>query len=403
MTKLKRKHQRSVDGRLCWLHPHIDSFKAGLDKRKYSPATITEVERLLAVWADWIRASGFDLETLASGFAASAAVFRGGKTARAPQGAAKLFIDHLREKGILPPPERPPLPEEIWPVLAAFRRWMHDVRGVAVSTLDTYQTVLVDFMTSLGADPTAYTACAVRDFVLERAKPHGRGRAQGIAVATRAYLKYLVAIGQCPVGRDRAVPGFANWQLSTIPRFISGEDIDRVLAVCEGEARLRDKAIVLLLARLGLRASDVANLDLSQIDWTHGRLTVDGKSRREDCLPLTQEIGDAVLAYIEHARPRLATPRLFLTQAAPIRPLSRIAVKCIVRRALDRAEIKSVYRGAHVLRHSAATAMLRNGVSLAGIGAVLRHRSPSVTAIYAKADIGLLLEIAQPWVGRLPC
>lgn len=120
-------------------------------------------------------------------------------------------------------------------------------------------------------------------------------------------------------------------------------------------------------------------------------------------MPLTQEIGDTILAYIERARPRIATSRVFLTSTAPIRPVSRITVKCIVNRALDRAGIRSAHRGAHILRHSAATTMLRNGVSLAGIGAVLRHRSPSVTALYAKVDIGLLSEIAQPWGGRLPC
>ena len=234
-------------------------------------------------------------------------------------------------------------------------------------------------------------------------KPHGRGRAQGITVATRAYLKYLVATGQCPVGREQAVPGFANWQLATTPRFLGQADIDRLLAACDGEDRLRDRAVILLLARLGLRASEVANLAFDEIDWVAGRITLAGKARREERLPLTQEIGDAILAYIERARPRIATARAFLTSAAPVRPLSRIAVKCIVRRALDRAGVKSIHRGAHVLRHSAATTMLRNGASLAGVGAVLRHRSPSVTALYAKVDIGLLSEIAQPWGGRLPC
>ena len=120
-------------------------------------------------------------------------------------------------------------------------------------------------------------------------------------------------------------------------------------------------------------------------------------------MPLTQEAGDAIIAYIERTRPRVPEPRLFLTDMAPVVPLSRTAVKCIVRRALDRAGIDSAHRGAHLLRHSAATAMLRHGVSLAGIGAVLRHRSPSVTALYAKVDMALLSEIAQPWGGRLPC
>ncbi len=139
------------------------------------------------------------------------------------------------------------------------------------------------------------------------------------------------------------------------------------------------------------------------IDWRDGLLTVAGKSRREERLPLTQEVGDAILAYVERARPRVAAPLVFLTDLAPTASLSRVAVKCIVRRALDRASVESPHRGAHVLRHSAATSMLRRGVSLAGVGAVLRHRSPATTALYAKVDIALLSEIAQPWGGRLPC
>nr|WP_152714223.1 tyrosine-type recombinase/integrase [Microvirga tunisiensis] len=384
------------------MQPHVDHFKDWLAEQDYSPATITEVVRLLALWGDWVRAAGFEIETLDAGFAASASVFRGGKTARAPQGAAALFIAYLRETNVLPPVQPPSL-EETWPTLAAFRRWMREQRGIKDSTLDTYQTILVDLLAWLGTDPTAYTAAAIRGFVLARAKPHGRGRAQGIAVATRAYLRYLVAIGQCPVGREHAVPSFASWQLATTPRFLEQTDLDRLLAACDGEHRLRDRAVILLLARLGLRASEVANLTFDQIDWVTGRITVAGKVRREERLPLTQEIGDAILAYIERARPRIATTRVFLTDTAPVRPLSRIAVKCIVHRALDRAEIKSPHRGAHVLRHSAATAMLRHGATLAGVGAVLRHRSPSVTALYAKVDIGLLSQIAQPWGGRLPC
>ena len=280
---------------------------------------------------------------------------------------------------------------------------MHEQRGLAMSTLDLHQGVLVDLLEKLGDNPAAYTAAAVRDFVLERARPHGRGRAQCIAVATRAFLRFLIATGQCPIGRDHAVPAFANWQLASTPRFLPAADLARVVVACDGDDRLRDRAIVLLLARLGLRASEVAQLSFAQIDWAAARLVIAGKARREERLPLTQEVGDALLAYIERARPRLATGRIFLSDAAPVRPLSRVAVKCIVRRALDRAGVESPHRGAHVLRHSAATAMLGAGVSLAGVGAVLRHRSPSMTAHYAKVDIALLCEIAQPWGGRSPC
>jgi integrase/recombinase XerD len=403
MVMATRKKPQSVDDRLRWLTLHVDGFKTWLHRQGYREGTITELVRLLACWAEWIRNAGFDLDTIGAGLDASAAVFEGGKTARAPHGAAALFVSYLREQAVVPTPERSPSMEETWPVLLAFRSWMHDQRGIAGSTLDTYQSTLVDLLAMLGDNPSTYTARAVRAFVLDRAKPHGRGRAQGIAVATRAFLRFLIATGQCSAGLDRAVPDFANWQSASTPRYLDADGIARVIDACDGEDRLRDRAIILLLARLGMRANEVANLMLAQIDWTNGRLTIFGKSRREERLPLTQEIGDAIIAYIEHARPHVPTPRLFITDIAPVAPLTRIAVKCIVRRALGRAGIDSSHRGAHVLRHSAATAMLRHGVSLAGVGAVLRHRSPSVTALYAKVDIALLSEIAQPWGGRLPC
>jgi integrase/recombinase XerD len=403
MAKYKCKKPQSVADRLRWLTPHVEGFTTQLGQSGYSAATITELTRLLACWAEWMRNAGFDIGSIETGFAASAKVFRGGRTARAPQGAAALFVAYLRHRGVLSPAARPARPEEVWPILAAFRSWMHEQRGVADSTLDTHQSTLTDLLTVLGDDPTAYTAAAIRGFVLDRASPHGRGRAQSIAVATRAFLRYLVAHGRLPAGREHAVPSFASWQLATTPRFLSDLDIARVLAACDGEDRLRDRAVVLLLARLGLRASEVAHLSFEQIDWTDGWLTIAGKVRREERLPLTQEVGDAIIAYIERARPRVATTRVFLTDIAPVVPLSRIAVKCIVRRALNRAGVDSPHRGAHVLRHSAATAMLRHGVSLAGVGAVLRHRSPSITALYAKVDIILLSEIALPWAGRLPC
>jgi len=152
-----------------------------------------------------------------------------------------------------------------------------------------------------------------------------------------------------------------------------------------------------------LRAGEVANLEITDIDWRNGRFAVRGKSRRAEWLPLTQEVGDAIVTYLERARPRLRTARLFVSESAPLRPLTRITVKCIVKRTLARAGIESAHKGAHVLRHSAATAMLRNGVSLPGVCAVLRHTSPQMTMHYAKVDFTLLSEIAQPWAGRLPC
>lgn len=245
---------------------------------------------------------------------------------------------------------------------------------------------------------------AIRQFVRRRAKRFCASRAKIIGVATRAFLRFLIARGQCPVGRDQAVPCFANWQLASIARYLPAEDIERVIAACGGECRARDRAVVLLLGRLGMRASEVANLKITDIDWRNGRLMIRStKSMRAEWLPLTQEVGDAIIAYLKYARPRRRSQYLFLTEVSPIRPITRITVKCIVRRAILRAGVESPNNGAHVLRHSAATAMLRHGVSLDGVRAVLRHTSTQMTMHYAKVDIGLLGEIAQPWPGRVPC
>jgi site-specific recombinase XerD len=155
--------------------------------------------------------------------------------------------------------------------------------------------------------------------------------------------------------------------------------------------------VILLLARLGLRASEVAGLALADIDWGNGQIAVCGKGRRQEWLPLPQEVGAAILLYLRESRPRLPVPAVFTTVVAPFRPLTRASVTHIVRSALSRAGVKAPINGAHVLRHSAATAMLRQGASLASVGAVLRHRSPRTTAHYAKVDFGLLVEMAQPW------
>jgi site-specific recombinase XerD len=239
--------------------------------------------------------------------------------------------------------------------------------------------------------------------MLGRAGAVSVARLKGIGVAVRAFLRFLIATGRCPPGRDHAMPPAAGWRLASIPRFLAEDDIARVIAACDGVRRLRDRAIVLLLARLGMRASEVARLGFDDIDWRQGSIRVHGKGRREELLPLSQEVGDALIAYIECARPAFATRALFLTGYAPLRPIDRSTIKCVVRRALERSGVDSQCKGAHLLRHSAATSMLRHGVSLSGVGAVLRHRSPAMTAHYAKVDMTSLATIAQPWPGSASC
>ena len=403
MPRQKRRHWNSAESRLHFARPYVEGFENWLRDRGYTPSTIEERVRLLAGWTNWMHAAGFGLDNILDGLTASAAVFKGKKSIRAYGGAGRLFIRYLQDQGTLPRSAPPPSPAEQWPIFGAFRTWARQHRGIAHSTLDLWQRPIIELLKNLGEDPKTYTAEALRTFMLERAKRYKVGRLKTYAVAIRGFLRFLVATGQCPVGREYALPAVANWQLASVPRYLVAEDVEHAIAACDGERRLRDRAVVLLLARLGLRAGEVANLNITDIDWKNGRLAVCGKSKRPEWLPLTQEVGDAIIAYLERVRPRVRTPRLFLTDAAPLRPLTRNTVKCIVKRTLIRAGIESAHKGAHVLRHSAATAMLRHGVSLLGVCAVLRHTSPQMTMHYAKVDFALLSEIAQPWVGRLPC
>jgi integrase len=192
--------------------------------------------------------------------------------------------------------------------------------------------------------------------------------------------------------------------LASLPRCLSVDEVEQLLAACDltSATGLRDRAAIILLARLGLRASDVAALRFVDIDWSDGSILVKGKSRRETRLPLPQEVGDAMLAYLEH-RPHVADDRIFLRSLAPFRALPAESVSQIVARAMRRAGVTAPAYGSHILRHTAATEMLRRGVSLYDIGSVLRHRSADMSAYYAKVDMDLLKLVVQPWPEVLSC
>ena len=390
---------------------HVDAFAEWLHRQGYRPVTIDTTLRSLAGWTDWMRGAGLGMHDVLAGFDACRAElamkprapYRRGPNPNSLASAA-LFIRFLREQSLLPQLVRKPSPTDLWPLLGEFHSWMRRHRGLTDASLKVYEGILVELRDALGDDPHTYTAKLLRDFVLERARRHRVARAKSIVVAVRAFLRFLGATGRCPPGMEHAIPGFASWQLSSVPRFLAAEDVERLIASCPTDANgLRDKAVLLLLARLGLRASEVAQLKFADIDWAGGQLTVSGKGRRQEQLPLPHEVGAALLGYLRRSRPPLPLPEVFTSILAPLRPLSRAAVTHIVRAALRRTGIKAPINGAHLLRHSAASAMLRQGASLAGIGAVLRHRSLRTTVHYAKVDFDLLSEIAQPWPEAPSC
>ena len=400
-----RKGRRLVtNARLHFALPHFDDFHTWLKAQGYTKGVMAGYVTQFGHWTQWLHDEGFGIDTIHDGYAASVARLEIEPYRSTKLRTGALFIKFLESCGMIELLRPAPSPIEIWPILGEYRTWMRRNRGVKEASLDTYQTILLDLIKTVGDDPESYSPTAIREFIFWRASLHGRWSAKMTATATRSYLRYLVSTGQCPAGIDHAVPSIPGWQLAPIPNFLDDTQIQRVIAACSGERWLRDRAIILLLSRLGLRAGEIVNLEFPDIDWAGGRLAINGgKSRRSEWLPLPQDVGDAVLAYLERARPKLASPRVFAIAQMPMRPITRAAVSDLVNSALDRAGIQSARRGPHLLRHSAATAMLRHGVSLAGVGSVLRHRSLSTTMQYAKVDFGLLQEVAQPWAGRPTC
>ena len=312
---------------------------------------------------------------------------------------ARLFLAQLRKLGVVTAlPNQPDMPSEPR-LLQSFRQWMLQHRGVTQTTLDVYERILMTLLDALGDDPAKFTVHSLREFVLERANRFGRHHAKLVVTSVRMLVRYLITQRLCDARLEGAIPTVAEWRLAALPRYLPAYDIERIIAACDASTRngIRDRAILLLLSRLGLRAGDVAGLRFSDIDWREANLRVVGKGRRESRLPLPQEVGDAILAYLEQARPPLDDDHLFVRVIAPRGPLKRRSISNLVDRAIRRAGVTATSHGAHLLRHSAATEILRQGGSLDVIACILRHRSVETTAHYAKVDVSTLKTIAEPW------
>jgi site-specific recombinase XerD len=312
----------------------------------------------------------------------------------------RRFVEFLAERGIVRGKVRVDAPTSDHRVVE-FQDWLRQHRGITERTIDRHGRMVMRLLPALGSRPRSWNAQVIRDVILAETKLVSLAYVKTMTTALRCYLRFLGARGLCRAGLEHAVPTIPQWRLSTLPSYIGAEDIERLIATCDATtpAGTRDRAVLLLLARLGLRAGDVMALRLDDIDWQQATIIVCGKGRRATRLPLPQDAGDAVLDYLKRGRPCVTRDELFLAANAPFRSLCGSTVSTIVRRALDRGGIAAPTKGANLLRHSAATAMLRGGATLDTVGAVLRHRSPDMTAHYAKVDVVMLQQIAQPWPG----
>jgi site-specific recombinase XerD len=393
--------------------PYIDGFAETLKEKRYSHSTAIRYLRAAAHLGYFLAGQGKTLtdidpmtpESFRLHFATCRCLnSNGGKINHHTYFGAKCYQQYLQQIGVVPlkpaPMVEPPEPA----LLASFRHWLHCHRGAAQPTIRLYCKSASLLLSSLSDDVSRWNTQQIRAFFLDQAKVCGMPTLEKRVTAIRIFLRYLIACGHCAGDLDHAVPVFAHWRLAALPRCLSPNEVDQLIDGCAGNStrRIRDRAIILLLLRLGLRAGDVAGMCIDDIDWSSATLRVMGKSRYEVSLPLSQEVGDAILHYLESRPQSTQTNKLFVSYIAPFRPfMTADGVSSVVKRALRRGGVNTPCKGAHVLRHTAATQMLRNGVPLDKIGLVLRHQGLDTTAHYAKVDVGLLKQVVQSWPGAL--
>ena len=306
---------------------------------------------------------------------------------------------------------QPATPNAAEQAVADYRRWLEQERGLAQATVVTYLAFARKFLTIQfpqgEVDFRQLTPDRITDYIRQQAQQmEGSLRIPLLVTALRSFLRHLLQSGLIQTDLAVCVPAVATWSLSDVPKYLSPDQVQKVIEGCDRNRAggKRNYAILLLLARLGLRASEVVALTLDDLDWEAGLITIHGKGQRVDQLPLPIEVGEAIAEYVRLARPACGPcRRVFIRNRAPWVGLANsVAICSLVDRALRQAGVESIRRGSHVFRHSLATRMINSGSSLPEIGELLRHRHPDTTRIYAKVDLTSLRTLALPWPGGNP-
>jgi site-specific recombinase XerD len=317
-----------------------------------------------------------------------------------------MLLDYLRELGSIPPPSKVVDSTPLGRIKSDFTHYLVAERGLSAATVINYNPTVHRFLKErFSVEEVELSELSPRDvhrFLLRHAPRVSRGRAKLMATALRSFFRFLRQRGDITSDLASAIPATTNWRLTGLPLSLGPEQVEALLDSCDQDTALgqRDYAILLLLARLGLRAGEVVALTLDDLDWETGTLIVHGKGKRQERLPLPEDVGAAVANYLRGSRPRCASRRVFIRLQAPHRGFSSsVAIDNVVRRALARTGLDPEKKGAHLLRHSLATRLLGSGASLEQIAQLLRHAHPQTTEIYAKVDLRALRALAQPWPG----
>ena len=382
---------------------HVPGFRAALAERGFAPRTIRTHVGLLRSLSGWLQEHGLSAEDLTGERVARFLASRRGAGAR---GAVTPFVmrpllDYLQRLDIVSSRSRElPASTEI---LQRYRVYLRSERGLVAPGVVRYEKVAGLFIDSVAAlsgavDWSALSGREVSRFMLTECAGRGGSSARNLAAGLRSFLRFLHVEGSTPAGLAAAVPPVPGWRGRSLPVGLEVGQVQRLLQCCDQgrETGRRDFAMLTVLARLGLRAGEVAGMRLDDLDWRAGQLVVHGKGQRDERLPLPSDVGAAVAEYLRD-RPSTASRAVFLRMLAPRQQLTPTGVTAVVYAACDRAGLPRV--GAHRLRHGAASQMLAAGASLGEVGQALRQRTVRATAIYAKVDHARLRVLARPWPG----
>lgn len=398
-AEILRRHRAGFFG------AHLDSYTSEAKAHGYPPKTVRSHCYLFRDFGRWLERRGWSIDELDDGVIRE---FRrkNQRSARVRHVGTKPLqhlLEHLRARGVVPV-QPAPTRTEAAALAHRFGEYLAHRRALMPTTVRRHVPVVQQFLEScFGGRPLQLHALgekAITRFVLGTAERVTPRTHQTHMSVLRSFFRFLLEQGEIAADLTGVVPTVARWRLAGVPKYLSPKQVELVLASCDRDTDKgrRDFAILLLLARLGLRACEVTRLELDDIRWRTGELIVRGKGSTAEALPLVAEVGKALAAYVKQDRPKCDSRRVFTRMRAPITPIARKGtVTTIVRDAIIRAGFDVPNRGAHVLRHSLATNMLRDGASMSEIAIVLRHRSPATTEIYAKVDIASLQRLAQPW------
>lgn len=381
----------------------IEEFIEGLRSRGYAANSIREKRLILAEMSRWSlrhRATAFD-EGQLRGFLSDRR--RRYRTVGGVRATGLQVIEFLRSRGDVGPAFPAAARGPAGRIESEFTTYLREERGVGEATISVYLRLVHPFVIKHCDDRprglARLDAARVIRFVLRHCGKVSPASAKLRVTALRSFLRFAYVRGATNLDLGLAVPTVPNWRLATLPRFIPAEQVRRLIRSCDRHTPggRRDRAILLLLARLGLRAGEVTHLRLEDIDWDAGELIVHGKGQRQDRLPLPPDVGRAVADYVRRDRPRCTSRAVFIRRQAPLCGLGSTGVSHVVERAIRRLGLQAPSHGAHLLRHSLATDLLRRGSSLLEIAQLLRHRSPETTMLYAKVDFDALRRVALPW------